>query len=178
MTVRNPNKRIGIYYDQIEAQALYAGQVFGMTIVTGFYQGHKETDYLNPVFKGQNSVVLKNDDFSKFDLETPLENFSIDIKLDLKVRLKFFLFKTPKLSPKIECDLKVPLDSDGKAVTRVSWTSDETGMEGETKGAEKVSSFLSAIDNTKSDNVAGSSKLLVRFFLPHMLVAEETDFWD
>ncbi|KAK1397292.1 Harpin inducing protein [Heracleum sosnowskyi] len=114
MTVRNPNKRIGIYYDQIEAQALYQGQVFGTANVTGFYQGHKETDYLNPVFNGQNLVVLENDDLSKFDMEMELEHFSIGIKLDLTVRLKFLLFKTPKFSPKIDCDLKVPLDSEGK----------------------------------------------------------------
>ncbi|KAL8147525.1 NDR1/HIN1-like protein 10 [Apium graveolens] len=114
MTVRNPNKRIGIYYDQIEARALYVGQVFGMTVVTGFYQGHKETDYLNPVFNGQTLLVLENDNVSEFNWEAGLESFSIDIKLDLKVRLKVLLFKTPKLSPRIECDLKVPLDSEGK----------------------------------------------------------------
>lgn len=114
MTVRNPNKHIGIYYDQIEVQGLYADQTFGTTNVTGFYQGHKETDYLNPVFHGQNLMVLEKDDLSKFDLETEMESFSIDIKLYLKVRFKLFLFKTPKFHPKIDCDLKIPLDSDGK----------------------------------------------------------------
>ncbi|KAK1397256.1 Harpin inducing protein [Heracleum sosnowskyi] len=114
MKVRNPNKCIEIYYDQIEAEASYAGQVFAATDVTGFYQGDKETDFLNMVFNGQNLMVLEKDDLSKFDFETEMESFSIDIKLDLKVRLKSLLFKTLKLSPKIECDLKVPLDSKGK----------------------------------------------------------------
>ncbi|XP_017250668.2 NDR1/HIN1-like protein 3 [Daucus carota subsp. sativus] len=113
MTIRNSNRRIGIYYDQIEVQALYAGQIFGTTSVPGFYLGHKETEYLNPVFDGQSLVVLQGEDWSKFDMERQLENFSINIKLYLEVRLKMLLFTTPKYKPGIDCDLKVPLDSKG-----------------------------------------------------------------
>ncbi|MCD7455532.1 harpin-induced protein 1 domain containing protein, expressed [Datura stramonium] len=42
MTVRNPNKRIGIYYDSIEARAMYQGQRFDSQILETFYQGHRE----------------------------------------------------------------------------------------------------------------------------------------
>lgn len=114
MTVRNPNKRIGIYYDQIEVRALYEDQRFAATNLTRFYQGHKKTDYLSPVFKGQNLLVLEKKDLSKFNSEKDSGSYSIDVKLFLRVRFKLALFKTMKFKPKIECNLKVPLDTKGK----------------------------------------------------------------
>lgn len=114
MSVRNPNKRIGIYYDEIEVRALYKDQRFAVTNLTRFYQGHKKTDYLSPVFKGQNLLVLEKKDLSKFNSEKDSGSYSIDVKLFLRVRFKLALFKTMKFKPKIECNLKVPLDTKAK----------------------------------------------------------------
>ncbi|CAK9182463.1 unnamed protein product [Ilex paraguariensis] len=113
MTVRNPNKRIGIYYDSIEARVFYEGQRFNSIQLTRFYQGHKNTTTLNAVFKGQNLVLLGNKEASKFNEEKSSGTFSIDMKLYLRIRFKVSVFKSPKFKPKIECDLKVPLDSNG-----------------------------------------------------------------
>ena len=112
MTIRNPNKRIGIYYDKIEARALYEGERFDTIDLQRFYQGHKKTDYLSPVFKGQNLLVLGSK-VSRFNSDKSSGSYDIDVKLYLKVRFKMGPFK-PKFKPKIECDLKLPLESTGR----------------------------------------------------------------
>ncbi|XP_022747458.1 NDR1/HIN1-like protein 10 [Durio zibethinus] len=113
MTVRNPNKRIGIYYDSIEANAYYEDQRFATQTLTPFYQGHKTTSFLNPVFRGQQFVGLGADQTSKFNAEKTLGIYSIDVKLYLRIRFKVGWVKTGRIKPKISCNLKVPLDSNG-----------------------------------------------------------------
>ncbi|XP_059668659.1 NDR1/HIN1-like protein 3 [Cornus florida] len=109
MTVRNPNKRIGIYYDRIEARAYFEDQRFGTEELSRFYQGHKKTNNLNTAFQGQTMVVLGDSELSKYNSQTSSGIYNIDVKLYLRIRLKFGVFKTPKFKPKIKCDLKVPL---------------------------------------------------------------------
>ncbi|XWS43351.1 hypothetical protein CRYUN_Cryun16bG0095500 [Craigia yunnanensis] len=111
MTVRNPNKRIGIYYDRIEARAYYEDQRFATQTLTPFYQGHKNTSFLNPVFSGQQFVSLGADETSVFNEERTSGIHSIDVKLYLRIRLKVSWVKTGRFTPKISCDLKVPLSS-------------------------------------------------------------------
>ncbi|KAF7138199.1 hypothetical protein RHSIM_Rhsim07G0206200 [Rhododendron simsii] len=120
LTIRNPNKYIGIYYDGLEARAFYGGQRFAAsTTLPRFYQGKKNTTELNVVLKGQNIVVAgqgHNDDLlSVYNSEKASGVYGIDVKLYLRVRFKLRTLKTPRFKPKIECDLKVPLDSRGKA---------------------------------------------------------------
>ncbi|XWS56058.1 hypothetical protein CRYUN_Cryun09bG0054200 [Craigia yunnanensis] len=111
MTVRNPNKRIGIHYDRIEARAYYEDQRFATQTLTPFYQGHKNTSFLNPVFIGQPFVSLGADETSKFNEEMTSGIYSIDVKLYLRIRFKVGRVRTGKFKPKISCDLKVPLKS-------------------------------------------------------------------
>ncbi|GAV57326.1 LEA_2 domain-containing protein, partial [Cephalotus follicularis] len=109
ITVRNPNKKIGIYYDTIEARAYYEDQRFDTEYLTPFYQGHKNTSYLTPVFQGQQMVVLGANELSAFNQERAAGVYSIDVKLYLNVRFKLGKIKVGKFKPKIKCDLKVPL---------------------------------------------------------------------
>ncbi|KAL2554201.1 Protein YLS9 [Forsythia ovata] len=66
LTIRNPNKRIGIDYDRIEARAFYEDERFASTELTPFYQGHKSTNSLTPEFKGQKLVLLGNEEISNY----------------------------------------------------------------------------------------------------------------
>ncbi|GLT90103.1 hypothetical protein SLE2022_080550 [Rubroshorea leprosula] len=111
ITVRNPNKKIGIYYDRIEANAYYEDQRFATQQLTPFYQGHKNTSYLNPSFQGQKLVLLGADGVSEYNQEKNSGVYSVDVKLNLRVRFKLGKLKTWRFKPKIECDLKVPLSS-------------------------------------------------------------------
>ncbi|KAL6988549.1 hypothetical protein U1Q18_014301 [Sarracenia purpurea var. burkii] len=123
LTIRNPNKHIAIYYDRFEARAFYGGQRFAATELPSFYQGRKTTTDLNLEFNGQNMVVLKNSELSDYNSDTSSGIYGIDVKLYLRVRFKLRgALKTNKFKPKIECDLKVPLDSNGNASGRFETT--------------------------------------------------------
>ena len=109
MTIRNPNKRVGIYYDNIEAHALYHDVVFANQTLEPFFQHKKNTTVLGTVFKGQGVVVLGDDKGSKVEEEKGSGVYGIDLKVDMKVRFKLGLLKTGKVKPKARCELKVPL---------------------------------------------------------------------
>lgn len=113
ITVRNPNKKIGIYYDRIEARALFEDARFGSQFLTNFYQGHKNTTVLHALFEGQQLVVLDSDEVSKFNAQKTSGLFDIDVKLYLRIRFKLGPFKTGRFKPKVKCDVKLPLASDG-----------------------------------------------------------------
>ncbi|XP_061338089.1 NDR1/HIN1-like protein 10 [Gastrolobium bilobum] len=108
ITVRNPNKRLGIYYDYIEARALFQDARFDSDFLDPFYQGHKTTNVLNPVFKGQQVIALNADQTSELNKEKNSGVYVIDVKLYLRVRFKLGVFKTKTLKPKISCDLQIP----------------------------------------------------------------------
>ncbi|KAL8039868.1 hypothetical protein ABFX02_10G064400 [Erythranthe guttata] len=115
LTIRNPNKRIGIYYDQIEARAFYHGQRFSTVQLPNFYQGHKNTTSQIAEFKGQQIVLLGTKEMKDYNEEKISGRYEIDVKLYLKIRLKFRFVKSWRVKPKIDCDLKIPLTSNGTA---------------------------------------------------------------
>uniref|UniRef100_A0A2N9GB02 Late embryogenesis abundant protein LEA-2 subgroup domain-containing protein n=1 Tax=Fagus sylvatica TaxID=28930 RepID=A0A2N9GB02_FAGSY len=122
ITIRNPNKKIGIYYDSIEANAFFDGQRFGTVFLTPFYQGHKNTTILSPVFKGQQLVLLGASELSDFNSEKSVGVYDINVKLYLGIRFKLSKVKTWRIKPKIKCDLKVPLSSNGNSVAAFETT--------------------------------------------------------
>ncbi|KAI3743328.1 hypothetical protein L1987_61035 [Smallanthus sonchifolius] len=113
MTFRNPNRRLGIYYDSIQANAMYHGQRFSTAELTGFYLGHKNENNVRTVYKGDQLVMLGVVE-SKYVSEKSDDVYRIDLKLRLKIRFKVLWLKTPKFKPKFDCDLKVPLSSKGR----------------------------------------------------------------
>ncbi|KAJ4978930.1 hypothetical protein NE237_009710 [Protea cynaroides] len=122
ITVRNPNKRIGVYYDNIEARAYYDNILFGSTSLSPFYQGHKNTSMLNPAFQGESQMVLDSQAQSDFSTETSAGAYYVDVKLYLKVRFKVGAIKTSRVKPEVECDLKVPLVSNRNSAGGFSTT--------------------------------------------------------
>ena len=116
ITIRNPNKMIGIYYDSIEASAFFGDRWFGSVSLRPFYQGHKNTTILSPVFEGQQLVSLGASDLSVFNSEKSAGVYDINVKLNLRIRFKLGnKIKSWRIKPEIKCDLKVPLISNGKS---------------------------------------------------------------
>ncbi|XP_075639052.1 NDR1/HIN1-like protein 10 [Castanea sativa] len=114
ITLRNPNKRVGINYNSIEAIAKYQNKLFSNVGLTPFYQGHKNTSILRPVFVGQKDMSLRARDLSKMDEEKSAGVFGIDIKLSVQISINYGKFKTFKFEPTmIYCPLKVPLSDNG-----------------------------------------------------------------
>lgn len=119
LTIRNPNKRIGIYYDRIEARAFYQGQRFSTVDLQPFYQGHKTTNNVTAEFNGTNFVRLGDKEMSNYNGDRTSGMYDIEVKLYLRTRLKFSFVKSGRVKPKIECDLKIPLKSNGTAASGV-----------------------------------------------------------
>ncbi|XP_010246801.1 PREDICTED: protein YLS9-like [Nelumbo nucifera] len=111
MAVRNPNKRIGIYYDRLEAVASYQGERFAWDNLPHFYQGHKNTTNIPVNFHGQPVVVLDGSDILTFDAEKSSGLFYIDVKIYSRIRFKIGSIKTRRIKPEIECELRIPLSS-------------------------------------------------------------------
>ncbi|KAB2066196.1 hypothetical protein ERO13_A09G135000v2 [Gossypium hirsutum] len=123
ITVRNPNRRIGVHYDRIEARAYYEDQRFNTQTLPSFYQGHKNTSFLNPVFKGEHLVILGADETAEFNEERASNIYSIDVKLHLRIRFKVGSVRTGRFRPKVSCDLKVPLNAANAtfSTTKCDW---------------------------------------------------------
>jgi hypothetical protein len=113
ITIRNPNKKLGIYYDYIEARALYHDVRVDSVLIDPFYQGHKSTNLLNPSFKGQKVIVLGADQSLDLSKEKDAGVYEIVVKMYLRVRFKLGVIKTRKIKPKITCELRIPLKSAG-----------------------------------------------------------------
>ncbi|KAK1322756.1 hypothetical protein QJS10_CPA02g01050 [Acorus calamus] len=114
--VRNPNKKISIYYDWIEARAFYDGGRFAYAGLPTFHQGHKNTTMLYPFFDGQNLVVGSGTQ-SRFNTEKNNGFYNIDVNIYARVRFKVWWFKSNKYSPKAKCHLRLPLGVASSAFT-------------------------------------------------------------
>ncbi|XP_008443592.2 NDR1/HIN1-like protein 10 [Cucumis melo] len=112
-TIRNPNKQVGIYYDTIDATAMYKGQNFDTRLLTPFYQGSSTTSLLKGRFEGQQVVVIPNNTVSELKSEKLSGVYSIDVEFRLSLRLKFGLFKFIRVRPKVGCGFQVPLNFSG-----------------------------------------------------------------
>ncbi|KAF5473928.1 hypothetical protein F2P56_005875 [Juglans regia] len=113
ITARNPNKKIGVYYELISARAYYEDQRLGSSDLEPFYQGHKNTSVLSPVFVGQHLLVLGADELSEFNVEKNAGVYNIDVKLYLRIKFKVGKVKTWRFKPKVKCELKLPLSAKG-----------------------------------------------------------------
>ncbi|GAU45895.1 hypothetical protein TSUD_24970 [Trifolium subterraneum] len=109
--IRNPNRRVGIYYDNIEMLAFYKDVRFGSQTFGKFFQSHKNTSFLKAVFRGQKVIALSSDQIRELNKGTKNGVYAIVVKVFLKARFKFGFFKTWEGNPKVGCDLQVPLKS-------------------------------------------------------------------
>uniref|UniRef100_A0ACD5Y966 Uncharacterized protein n=1 Tax=Avena sativa TaxID=4498 RepID=A0ACD5Y966_AVESA len=108
MTVRNPNKRVGLYYDSVEALALYEDQRFGYAPLDAFYQGTEASTKVSPVFGGQQ--VLEGDvTASNFRGQQSGGAFDVEVKLNAKLRVKVWAFKVAGPRARISCPLNLPV---------------------------------------------------------------------
>ncbi|KAJ8641574.1 hypothetical protein MRB53_018268 [Persea americana] len=113
MSVRNPNKKIGVYYDRMEARAYYDGYRFGFVPLPTFYQENKNTTTLYPVFHGQSLVALEDYTVQYFNREMNDGFFYIDVMIYGRTSFKIRSYRTKRYKSKFECELRVPLVANG-----------------------------------------------------------------
>jgi len=118
-TAHNPNKKLRIYYDKVEARAFYEGSRFAnvdvITHMNSFRQNKKTSDPMSGVFLGQKLLVLDNDQVSEFNKDKSVGVYDIYVKLYFRIRFKLGDSISRTYKPKVKCDLKVPLKSSNNA---------------------------------------------------------------
>ncbi|XP_065627968.1 NDR1/HIN1-like protein 10 [Quercus suber] len=119
ISLRNPNKKVTIYFDKIKANALYEGQRFDTESLTelGFKVDRKSTHFLNATFAGQQLIELDAHEISEFNAEKSAGVYSIDLRFYLRIRIGIGDFIAGKYKPKVKCELEVPLSSQGNSST-------------------------------------------------------------
>ncbi|KAF3961937.1 hypothetical protein ACB098_09G064700 [Castanea mollissima] len=119
ISLRNPHKKVAIYFDKIKANALYEGQRFDTESLTelGFVVDRKSTHFLNATFAGQQLIDLDDHEISDFNEEKSAGVYSIDLRFYLLMRFGIGDFITGKYKPKVTCELEVPLSSRGNSST-------------------------------------------------------------
>ncbi|OIW21237.1 hypothetical protein TanjilG_31105 [Lupinus angustifolius] len=114
-TARNPNKKLSIYYDKVEALAYYEDSRFDTTNVithlNSFRQYKKSTDLMSGVFSGQHVLLLDNDQVAKLNEDKIDGVYDIYVKLHFRIRFRLGDAITSTYKPTVKCDIEVPLSS-------------------------------------------------------------------
>ncbi|RDX66468.1 NDR1/HIN1-like protein 10, partial [Mucuna pruriens] len=118
ITAQNPNKKLKIYYDVVQAHALYKGVRFSTTDVDmpwrSYLQDKKGTDRFSAIFSGQRLMVLDPNQVSEFRQDGI---FPIDIKIRFRIRFRLGNLISGHFNARATCELEVPLaSSKGKTV--------------------------------------------------------------
>uniref|UniRef100_A0A0A0LBJ3 Late embryogenesis abundant protein LEA-2 subgroup domain-containing protein n=1 Tax=Cucumis sativus TaxID=3659 RepID=A0A0A0LBJ3_CUCSA len=117
MTVKNPNRGFGVFFDSIEVAVLYQGIKFSNVSLSPFYQGQEGKSSLNFRFDGQQLMNLDAKQLAVFTLEQLVDIFSIKVELRLHMRVKIGFIRI-KLNPKVRCGLNLPLISHERSLFR------------------------------------------------------------
>ncbi|KAJ4891705.1 Late embryogenesis abundant (LEA) hydroxyproline-rich glycoprotein family [Raphanus sativus] len=112
-SVRNPNQRLGIHYDRLEARGYYGDRCFSAVDMKSFYQGRKNTTEVGTEMNGESLVLLGSGGRKDLREDRKSGVYRIDVKLRFKIRFKFGFLNSWAFKPKIKCHLKVPLSSSG-----------------------------------------------------------------
>ena len=116
-TARNPNKKLSIYYDKVEALAFYEDARFAnydvITHMNSFRQYKKSTSPMSAVFSGQKVLMLNNEQVSQFNQDKSVGAYDIYVKLNFRIRFRLGDSISGNLKPKVKCHLKVPFSKSG-----------------------------------------------------------------
>lgn len=116
---RNPNKRIGIYYDKLDVYAAYrTQQITYYTAIPPNYQGHKEVLEWAPFLYGTDIPVAPSNGAS---LRQDQANGAIwvMIKLNGTVRWKVGSFTSGRYHLRVNCPAYIPLRNVNTAMSEV-----------------------------------------------------------
>lgn len=107
VAISNPNQRVSIYYDRLEAAGLYQDERFGRAALPVSFQGTRRTDAAPAVLVGRSPAYVNADEFRE-DNGTGV--FPLDLWVDGVVRYKFGDLGTTKASTlTVKCHLALKL---------------------------------------------------------------------
>eukprot|EP00249_Psilotum_nudum_P015975 c25604_g1_i2 orf=225-998(-) len=104
---RNPNKKIGIYYDDIDVTLYYDDESIGYGSIPAFYQGHKNTTMLEVDIQGENTTL---DSDAVQTLKSSIDdNSSIFLyaRTRARIRIKIGSWKSRHIKVTVKCTVQV-----------------------------------------------------------------------
>lgn len=116
LSSRNPNDKIGIYYDRLDVYASYRGQQISLaTMLPASYQGHKDINVWSPYLYG-NAVPISPylcDSLTQ-DLNTGM--VLVDIKINGKVRWRVGTFVSSRYHLNGNCPAYISFGQKSKGI--------------------------------------------------------------
>nr|ABR16330.1 unknown [Picea sitchensis]ACN40754.1 unknown [Picea sitchensis] len=111
----NPNDRIGVYYDSLNAYATYAGeQITPQCSLTPFYQGDNDVDVLSPILYG-NSVALAPFVADHLNYEKQNGVLSLTLKMYGRIRWKVGSWTSGRYHLNVNCFAIMGMRNSGNA---------------------------------------------------------------
>lgn len=103
-TFRNPNRKYSIYYQRLEAQALYGGYQIGFMGFPPLRQKRKNTMPVTVRFEGRTATEAGD----SYNREKGQGFFNVRVRMYATVRLKMIVVESVKFKPDVDCDLRIP----------------------------------------------------------------------
>jgi len=123
ISVRNPNKKIGIYYDSIVARAIYRRERIGSNQLPVFYQGHKNTTVLSYPLSAD-SLPINTGVSRNLLADKALGSVDMTVNVDAWVHFKVGSWTTRHRLMSVFCDVTV------------HWNGSATGRLSQSKGCD------------------------------------------
>jgi len=102
ITTRNPNKKVAIYYDKIDALLLYDDEEIAWASIPPFFQGHKNTTFLHSPLSGY-LVSLQSDTSRDLKLERSSGKVDLVFRLYARIRFKVGNWKSGHYTLSVKC---------------------------------------------------------------------------
>jgi len=119
MSIRNGNKKVGIYYDVLQISAYYGGsEMIGYTWVEGFYQGHKNTTAVHPVIASDSSLYLPSTVSNSLSSDKSKGEVEMEVRLRSRIRIKVGKIKSRRFTMKAKCQVLLSLNQTAIAFQR------------------------------------------------------------
>ncbi|CAK9320207.1 unnamed protein product [Citrullus colocynthis] len=100
---RNPNDKIGIYYDRLDVYAVYRNQQITLrTVIQPTYQGHNDLNIWSPFLVG-NAVPISPYNGAALNQDQAVGTVQLSIKLDGRVRFKVGTFISGRYHLNVDC---------------------------------------------------------------------------
>lgn len=109
----NPNKRISIYYDNIEVKLFFNSQPISFNNIEPFYQPRRNVTHLN-VSLPTNDVALYGDIARDFKTQRSGGDVEVEVKIRAKIRFKVGAWKSNHRKLKILCTPRVNFSNSRK----------------------------------------------------------------
>lgn len=107
INMQNPNKKIGIFYNDVQVYVVYQGVTISKGSIPSFYQGHKNTTTLRLDLQG-NDVALKESVGGELEQSLSAKsNIQLQIETQASVAIKVGSLKSNNVKFRFICQVEV-----------------------------------------------------------------------